>query len=111
MLQACVFPICNEHTKCGDGGFEPCFYRDYEDPCFDVTTFVGYCHEYETDIADDRKRMRTDLTAEVKVRNAKGGSRQLVRIAYDITDTLDCDDCKCRWCATFLERNPDIFFA
>lgn len=104
MLQACKFPISNEATKVGNGGLDSWFSGDCEVPCYEMTMFVTLCHEYETDLRDFNKRMRSDMTVNMHVH--KNG--RIVRLNYSWSGNEECDDCACEWCSSFGERHPQL---
>lgn len=100
ILQACRFPISNESTKVGNGGLDAWFAGHYEVPCYEMFMFVTLCHEYETDLRDFKRRMRSDMRVDMHVH--KYG--RIVRLRYSWHGNEECDNCECKWCTSFLTR-------
>lgn len=96
IIQACVFPICNEDTKVGPAAWKTCF-GDGGDP----TVYLSLCHEFGRD--DAGAPYRTSSNLDVAFQILRGGG--LVQLVYNWQENDDSPGCECHWCASFDERH------
>ena len=96
ILQTCVFPICNEDTKVGAGGWDACF-GDFGD----ASVYVSLCHEFAKDDAGAPHRTSSNL--DVSFRVLRGGT--MVQLIFNWQENCDSSDCVCHWCTSFDERH------